>query len=523
MMDSSGGNNIRAFVRSRQGPPVPDSAFADQFKVPAPATRLGNQDINNGHQANAKANEELKGYTVDQDLFGTDAGSALDTTTDLEVDQNVVQFRSTPPPVQQFQSLPGEPGRPLHVASSERNDDDDELDDYDPCPSEHGDDREHIDYYDQDVGEFKTLYRHENPAKYKEYQDLKQQELALADANSYPDTTSGRITEQSEQDHKLPQAGGEHREALPDPGQLKPQQVTSAHAQLAVTQQQNQSHAPQQQAEWQAQQQHRERLQPAPAGPQFHKPQIRGGRQASPMPAPKQDLPLHQSNPRPREKANVTKAVDYEQTRPRTRAEHGERQAHAASSKVIQPIHPEVPKKSAKHRNVPVRNNDAVGGDLLDAQQKDAPAMDVEEVVELDYDESVLYRKDFSDLQKDDYDVDPREEPSPQGLSKDELESSISDLLKSEAGQQKAFFASLTLSQWEEAGDVIMDKFTDLMAELKKKRKEKRELSRKFEAKIAIRHKEISLKRKTTDDALKAMRGAGSHVLETPKKMKRKV
>ena len=84
---------------------------------------------------------------------------------------------------------------------------------------------------------------------------------------------------------------------------------------------------------------------------------------------------------------------------------------------------------------------------------------------------------------------------------------------------QAKFFASLTIDDWEQAGDWFLDRFGDVMKRLKEARREKREAAKRFEDEVEHRHDVISKKRKLTDDALSEMKTSGALVLQgTPRK-----
>lgn len=144
--------------------------------------------------------------------------------------------------------------------------------------------------------------------------------------------------------------------------------------------------------------------------------------------------------------------------------------------------------------------------------------------IELDYDEEVLFKeKEFTELQSEKYDTDPRRHE--QEVSNEFSEGSLAEQLKAVAGvdheRQKQYFTTLDIDQWEDAGDWFQEQFAKLMKRMKEKRREKRGLALTFEKEIAQRHEQVVGKRKVTDEALAAMKGAGVHVLETPKKMRR--
>lgn len=76
-----------------------------------------------------------------------------------------------------------------------------------------------------------------------------------------------------------------------------------------------------------------------------------------------------------------------------------------------------------------------------------------------------------------------------------------------------AFYEQLTSKEWEEAGEIFMRKFTELMQKLQEKRREKRELTHNFESMIQVREKTVRSQVKAVEKKLQDMRSGGESLL----------
>lgn len=144
--------------------------------------------------------------------------------------------------------------------------------------------------------------------------------------------------------------------------------------------------------------------------------------------------------------------------------------------------------------------------------------------VTLDYDQDVLQRMNYNDLRNQSLDDDPRADqeaikqlfssnpetfPERMKLAQDFTEAN-----------QALFFSSLTLDQWEDGGDWFLSQFSELLGNMKKARRDKREMAARFEAEVHARNDEVEGRMKDIDRELKRIRAEGESVLHTPKKRK---
>ena len=139
------------------------------------------------------------------------------------------------------------------------------------------------------------------------------------------------------------------------------------------------------------------------------------------------------------------------------------------------------------------------------------------EEVELDYDRPELYTMQYSTVKAATFDDDPRADDfTPLG---DSLEDKLAAAVAQGAEYQERLFATLNITQWEDAGDWFLGRFGDVVDRLKRARREKRAAARKIEDSVERRHDAVSKKRKITEDALLSMKRSGKAILDsTPKK-----
>ncbi|KAI5196708.1 hypothetical protein E4T42_02409 [Aureobasidium subglaciale] len=139
----------------------------------------------------------------------------------------------------------------------------------------------------------------------------------------------------------------------------------------------------------------------------------------------------------------------------------------------------------------------------------------------LDYDKEKLKKMDFDALQREPFDGPTREDAQEDlsDLASKSLNERLSAVAKFDAQRQKEFFASLSIEEWEEAGDWFQESFSGVMNNLKAARRKRRELALEFENRVAQRQQAIEKKHGITEEALVGMKRSGSQVLvSTPKK-----
>jgi hypothetical protein len=137
------------------------------------------------------------------------------------------------------------------------------------------------------------------------------------------------------------------------------------------------------------------------------------------------------------------------------------------------------------------------------------------EVEDLDYPLDKLKEMNYLDLEQESFDVDPKAvAPDFDGLNDNlDLEEKLSKVKKFDPEQQRQFFESLPMEQWDKSGDWFLDQFAQLMGKIRDARKAKRELATKFEKEISSRHIAVEDRRKGIVKTMEDMRSGGVNTL----------
>lgn len=142
----------------------------------------------------------------------------------------------------------------------------------------------------------------------------------------------------------------------------------------------------------------------------------------------------------------------------------------------------------------------------------------------LDYELEELSEMQFGDLQAQPFDFDPnaRQLEFPQGHEDDTFQEKLQLVTRSSQEDKINFFTSMSMEDWEDAGDWFLERFGDIAKKFKAARQEKRKATQELEREVAVRHEAVAKKRKLTEDALGEMRESGGRVLSgTPKKVRK--
>jgi len=142
-----------------------------------------------------------------------------------------------------------------------------------------------------------------------------------------------------------------------------------------------------------------------------------------------------------------------------------------------------------------------------------------------DYGDQVLFGMEYNDLVKQSFDENPRadvgavSELFPMNSAQD-IPARMKLAQKFDEEAQKSFFSSLTIDQWDEAGDWFLQQFGDVLGRLRDARRERRKIAGQFEDEVHSRHDTVESKKRGIDEALSNMRSSGESVLPIPKKPK---
>lgn len=525
-------SKMQSFVR--RGPPAPGALQPGvnaninrlnpaDLKQPLPKTKsgkFGNHSGARGNLAQKSMNADVQHVKTEQqnepyDPYDTEVGSVADTTTDFN---------------QIFGEQANNRQQVFEISDGADEDEHHTNDEYDDSDGEADDDDDVLEY--ERFGQKFIVSKKTEPDEYATVKARIERMYAPQFVDgSYPDTTSGSPStvapEQSHNPDQRPDSRLVVRSLVAEPYATNGQQDKVPNPSWPAPR----AGVPMQGASTSRVQ---VSFQPVslPEVCQNQQPPYNGALQSHPDLAPHEELQAPSRRARDEQnhhqnKSGVKRTVAVDNGRRGTTSRQ-----HDTSSKDVE-ASLLTPTKTPKSMTVPV---------MMNTHQRDqADVFEVQGVLhghqhdhvkfpgegegshdfKLDYDEKDLFQKNFSELQAEKYDFDPRSGIHDQDeLTGDILDQKLQGLVRAEPQQQRDFFASLDIDQWEEAGEWFLDQFSESLNKFKGKRQEKRKLSREFEAQIASRYDEVKNKRKATDNALTAMRGAGAHVLDTPKKMK---
>lgn len=142
--------------------------------------------------------------------------------------------------------------------------------------------------------------------------------------------------------------------------------------------------------------------------------------------------------------------------------------------------------------------------------------------LESDYPPEVLRQKSFKDLQAEPFDhtptapakstpttTTPAPNPGPNATSDEKIDF----LLNSEDKDRRDFFSTLTMNEWEDYGDLLIDQFSDALSKMKDLRHARRKTAALFEAEIARRNEVVEEQSADLTRKLEEMRSGGAEVL----------
>ncbi|KAF2125143.1 hypothetical protein P153DRAFT_370461 [Dothidotthia symphoricarpi CBS 119687] len=137
-----------------------------------------------------------------------------------------------------------------------------------------------------------------------------------------------------------------------------------------------------------------------------------------------------------------------------------------------------------------------------------------------DYDREALLGMTYEQLKNESFDEDPRAKASI--LSDDMLQKSLVDRLEFvqenfDAEKQSTFFHSVRSTEWEEAGDWFIGKFSEILNRTKEARQTKRKLARDFEQEVEKRHLHVAKKQHQVEEAMKKMKTQGEGLVRSPR------
>ena len=139
---------------------------------------------------------------------------------------------------------------------------------------------------------------------------------------------------------------------------------------------------------------------------------------------------------------------------------------------------------------------------------------------DLDYSVAQLSRMTFEQLRSEPFDHDPRaKEPVlPQEVANGTLAEKLDHMLSlkgndTKAIRQRTVFASLPIEQYEDCGDLIIEKFAGIIAKFKDARQQRRKVVREFEEEVAKREERVRGKTSAVEKDLGRLKRGGEEVV----------
>jgi hypothetical protein len=145
--------------------------------------------------------------------------------------------------------------------------------------------------------------------------------------------------------------------------------------------------------------------------------------------------------------------------------------------------------------------------------------------LEADYPPQLLYQKSFTDLQAEHFDKAPTPIPSPPAKSPSlppntghisnnhSPDDTVFQLLKLPDQDRQAYLSRMSVEEWEDCGDQLIDRFSHLLTEMKKLRRARRRTAAVFEAEVKRRHELVEAQDSELSTKLNEMRTGGAEVL----------
>lgn len=135
-----------------------------------------------------------------------------------------------------------------------------------------------------------------------------------------------------------------------------------------------------------------------------------------------------------------------------------------------------------------------------------------------DYDDQQLVTLNYQDLKGQTWENDPHAKSAALSRREGDPALSLEDRLKTcvdkmEPEAQFAFFQHLSMAEWEETGEILIERFGDIMKNMRLARQKRRAMVSDFEKKIEQREFLVRGKSAILDKKFKDMKKGGEGVL----------
>ena len=140
---------------------------------------------------------------------------------------------------------------------------------------------------------------------------------------------------------------------------------------------------------------------------------------------------------------------------------------------------------------------------------------------DIDYSPDELSSMPFSQLQDEPFHHDPKatEPPLPPEIAEAPLPKKLDYLLalkddnNTKDHHRALFFSSLSIEQYEDCGDLIVQKFANIVSKFKDARQQRRKVAREFEAEVAKREERVRWKMCAVEKDMGRLRRGGEEVV----------
>ncbi|KAF7587354.1 hypothetical protein BBP40_007366 [Aspergillus hancockii] len=136
--------------------------------------------------------------------------------------------------------------------------------------------------------------------------------------------------------------------------------------------------------------------------------------------------------------------------------------------------------------------------------------------IEPDYPPEVLYQKSFAELQAESFDHVPTAAPPSIAATPEAppiQEERIPYLMNLSDSDRRTYFSNLSMDEWEDCGDQLIDQFSQMLTKMKDLRHSRRETVSLFEAEIKRRNELVEEQSSELSQKLDGMRTGGAEVL----------
>lgn len=166
-------------------------------------------------------------------------------------------------------------------------------------------------------------------------------------------------------------------------------------------------------------------------------------------------------------------------------------------------------------RNHPQKASAANGG--RDYHRNASSKRQAEHISSLDFDEETLHKMPYEELRNQSFDEIPNQAQKPATQSLTTPPQTLGErmeLFKARSPEDRAaFLATLSIDEWEEAGQWLMGQFGTVMTKVAAARRERRKIAAAFEEKLAARDAEVRERTDGVTAVLQQMKNGGQDLL----------